>query len=96
MVRKIDAYVSEPDGRLFVDRREATIHEARLSVIKVLIEQGCNDAMAKKVCERLDELALITEPLSKEIRKDLKERGIDDPLAYYRPPVKEDKKDMDD
>lgn len=96
MVKQIKAYVSQPDGRLFIDRREAVLHEARLELIKLLIEQGCNDAMAKKVCERLDEVALITEPLAQEIRKECKEKGIDDPLAYIRPPVKEKSEEPSD
>jgi hypothetical protein len=96
MVTKIDAYVSQPDGRLFTDRREAIIHEARLELIKIMIDQGCNDALAKKVAERMDEISLIAEPLAREIRKELKSRGIDDPLAYYRPPIKEKLIDMDD
>lgn len=94
MVKKVPSYVCELDGRMFLDRREAVIYEARLAVIKVMIEQGCNDALATKVCERLEELSLITEPLAREIRKDFRERGLTgDPLEYYREPPSEDKQE---
>lgn len=75
MVKSITAYVSEADGRMFTQRIEATSHEVTLQLVKLLIEQGCNDALAQKVVERAGEIALLTEPLAREIRKDMKARS---------------------
>lgn len=92
MVKRIEAYISEVDGRMFLSRAEATYHETRLEVTKALIEQGCNDALAGKICGRLEELALILEPLARELRKDLRSRGIENFREYFRPvPIQEDK-----
>lgn len=75
MVKSITAYVSEIDSRMFTNRMDATLHEVTLQLVKVLIEQGCNDALAQKIVERTGEIAMLTEPLAREIRKDMKARG---------------------
>ena len=75
MVKAITAYVSDADGRIFTNRIDAIQQEVTLGLIKILIEQGCNDALAQKVIERTGDIALLTEPLAKEIRKDMKARG---------------------
>lgn len=75
MVKAITAYVSEADGRMFTNRMDAIYHEVTLGLVKVLIEQGCNDALAQKVIERTGDLSMLMEPLAKEIRKDMKARS---------------------
>lgn len=75
MVKAITAYVSDADGRIFTNRMDAIQQEVTLQLVKILIEQGCNDDLAQKVVDRTGEIALLTEPLAKEIRKDMKARG---------------------
>lgn len=74
MVERITAYRLN-DGRIFSTKWDAVQYETQRELTDFLIKHGLNEAQAQKLGNVSGELALILEPLAREIRKDRKERS---------------------
>lgn len=72
-IEKITAYRTN-DGRIYADRMTAVMTETRRDLEQFFIENGCNEAQAKKLADRAGELAEMTSELQVEIAKDKKQR----------------------